>query len=120
MGPRRVRKLFEEAKKNAPAIIFIDELDSVGGSRNRDHHRVFAQTINQLLTEMDGYSPQLQLFTKVLFADECHSFQENAGVIVLAATNFPDILDPALTRPGRFDRQVEVPRPDVRGRKMVG
>lgn len=100
VGPRRVRKLFEEAKKNAPAIIFIDELDSVGGSRNRDHHQVYTHTINQLLTEMDG-------------------FQENQGVIVLAATNFPDVLDPALTRPGRFDKQVEVPRPDVRGRKMI-
>jgi len=100
VGSRRVRKLFEEAKAKAPAIIFIDELDSVGGSRNRDHHQVYTHTINQLLTEMDG-------------------FQDNAGVIVLAATNFPDILDPALIRPGRFDKQVEVPPPDIRGRKKI-
>ena len=101
LGARRVRDLFAAAKKNAPAIIFIDEIDALGGKRRAamgsGNER---QTLNQLLACMDG-------------------FAKNEGVIVIAATNTPDILDPALTRPGRFDSAVDVPLPDVRGRREI-
>ena len=99
VGSRRVRTLFQTAKKKAPCIVFIDELDSVGGSRKQweSHTR---KTLNQLLVEMDG-------------------FEANEGVIVLAATNLPESLDAALTRPGRFDRHVAVPNPDVKGRREI-
>ena len=103
VGASRVRDLFEQAKKVAPAIIFIDEIDAVGrkrGSGLGGGHDEKEQTLNQLLVEMDGFS-------------------KNEGVIVLAATNRPDILDPALLRPGRFDRQVHVGRPDVKGREEI-
>merc|ERR1711939_1165153 len=103
VGASRVRDLFEQAKKNAPCIVFIDELDSVGRQRNQGlgmGNDEREQTINQLLTEMDG-------------------FEGNTGVIVLAATNRPDVLDSALLRPGRFDRQVTVDRPDVQGRVKI-
>ena len=103
VGASRVRDLFEQAKKVAPAIIFIDEIDAVGrkrGSGLGGGHDEKEQTLNQLLVEMDGFS-------------------KNEGVIVLAATNRPDILDPALLRPGRFDRQIHVGRPDVRGREEI-
>ncbi|KAH7889699.1 ATP-dependent metallopeptidase Hfl [Phlebopus sp. FC_14] len=97
VGAKRVRELFASARKKQPAIIFIDELDAVGGKRsNRDQHYM-KQTLNQLLVEMDG-------------------FLQHEGVIVIAATNFPQSLDPALTRPGRFDRHIAVPLPDIRGR----
>lgn len=92
--------MFEQAKKNAPCLIFIDEIDVVGrqrGSRIRGGHDEREQTFNQMLVEMDG-------------------FEGNEGAIAIAATNRPDVLDPALTRPGRFDRQVVVGLPDVRGR----
>ena len=103
VGASRVRDLFEQAKKLAPAIIFIDEIDAVGrkrGSGMGGGHDEREQTLNQLLVEMDG-------------------FGTTEGIIVLAATNRPDILDPALLRPGRFDRQIQVNRPDVRGREEI-
>uniref|UniRef100_A0A4W3GGQ0 ATP-dependent zinc metalloprotease YME1L1 n=1 Tax=Callorhinchus milii TaxID=7868 RepID=A0A4W3GGQ0_CALMI len=98
VGASRIRNLFREAKGNAPCVIFIDELDSVGGKRiESPMHPYSRQTINQLLAEMDGFKP-------------------NEGVIIIGATNFPEALDNALVRPGRFDMQVTVPRPDIRGR----
>jgi cell division protease FtsH len=100
VGASRVRDMFEQAKKHAPCIVFIDEIDAVGRHRGAGlggGHDEREQTLNQLLVEMDG-------------------FEGNEGVIVIAATNRPDVLDPALLRPGRFDRQVVVPLPDVRGR----
>ena len=103
VGASRVRDLFEQAKKIAPAIVFIDEIDAVGrkrGSGLGGGHDEKEQTLNQLLVEMDGFS-------------------RTEGVIVLAATNRPDILDPALLRPGRFDRQIQVGRPDVKGREEI-
>ncbi|MRG27005.1 ATP-dependent zinc metalloprotease FtsH [Laceyella tengchongensis] len=103
VGASRVRDLFEQAKKNAPCIIFIDEIDAVGRQRGAGlggGHDEREQTLNQLLVEMDG-------------------FDVNAGIIIMAATNRPDILDPALLRPGRFDRQILVNRPDVKGREAV-
>ena len=103
VGASRVRDLFETAKKNAPCIIFIDEIDAVGRQRGAGlggGHDEREQTLNQLLVEMDGFSA-------------------NEGIIIIAATNRPDILDPALLRPGRFDRQITVDRPDVNGREAV-
>ena len=103
VGASRVRDMFETAKKHAPCIIFIDEIDAVGRHRGAGlggGHDEREQTLNQLLVEMDG-------------------FEGNEGVIVIAATNRPDVLDPALLRPGRFDRQVVVPLPDVRGREQI-
>lgn len=103
VGASRVRDLFVQAKRHAPCIIFVDELDAVGRHRGAGlggGHDEREQTLNQLLVEMDG-------------------FEANEGTIVLAATNRPDVLDPALLRPGRFDRQVVVPRPDVRGREEI-
>lgn len=103
VGASRVRDLFDQAKKNSPCIIFIDEIDAVGRQRGAGvggGHDEREQTLNQLLVEMDG-------------------FDANEGIIILAATNRPDILDPALLRPGRFDRQVTVGRPDVRGREEI-
>ena len=103
VGASRVRDLFEQGKKNAPCIIFIDEIDAVGRHRGAGlggGHDEREQTLNQLLVEMDG-------------------FESNDGVILVAATNRPDVLDPALLRPGRFDRRVVVGLPDVRGREEV-
>lgn len=103
VGASRVRDLFVQGKKNAPCIIFIDEIDAVGRHRGAGlggGHDEREQTLNQLLVEMDG-------------------FESNEGVILIAATNRPDVLDPALLRPGRFDRQVVVPQPDVKGREMI-
>lgn len=100
VGAKRIRELFNSARSKAPAIIFIDELDAVGGKRNERDAAYVKQTLNQLLTELDGFSQQ-------------------TGVIILAATNFPQLLDKALTRPGRFDRHVVVPLPDVRGRMEI-
>ena len=103
VGASRVRDMFEQAKKHAPCIIFIDEIDAVGRQRGAGlggGHDEREQTLNQLLVEMDG-------------------FEGNDGVIVIAATNRPDVLDPALLRPGRFDRQVYVPLPDIRGREQI-
>jgi cell division protease FtsH len=103
VGASRVRDMFEQAKKNAPCIIFIDEIDAVGRSRGaglgggNDERE---QTLNQMLVEMDG-------------------FESNEGIIIIAATNRPDVLDPALLRPGRFDRQIVVPRPDIIGREKI-
>ena len=98
-----IRDRFEQAKRNAPCIVFIDEIDAVGRHRgaglgNGNDER--EQTLNQLLVEMDG-------------------FEANEGIIIVAATNRPDVLDPALLRPGRFDRQVVVPRPDIEGRQKI-
>jgi cell division protease FtsH len=103
VGAARVRDMFEQAKKHAPCIIFIDEIDAVGRHRGAGlggGHDEREQTLNQLLVEMDG-------------------FEGNEGIIVIAATNRPDVLDPALLRPGRFDRQVVVPLPDIRGREQI-
>ncbi len=103
VGASRVRDLFEQGKKNAPCIIFIDEIDAIGRHRGAGlggGHDEREQTLNQLLVEMDG-------------------FESNEGVILMAATNRPDVLDPALLRPGRFDRRVVVNRPDVRGREEI-
>ena len=103
VGASRVRDLFDQAKKNAPCIIFIDEIDAVGRLRGAGlggGHDEREQTLNQLLVEMDG-------------------FEGKEGIIIIAATNRPDVLDPALLRPGRFDRQVVVPLPDVKGREMI-
>merc|ERR1711988_323189 len=103
VGASRVRDMFEQGKKNAPCIIFVDEIDAVGRHRGaglgggNDERE---QTLNQLLVEMDG-------------------FETNEGVILIAATNRPDVLDPALLRPGRFDRQVVVPNPDILGREKI-
>jgi len=103
VGASRVRDMFEQAKKNAPCIVFIDEIDAVGRNRGIGYgggNDEREQTLNQLLVEMDG-------------------FEANEGVILIAATNRPDVLDPALLRPGRFDRQVTVPNPDVKGREKI-
>jgi len=103
VGASRVRDLFAQGKKNAPCIIFIDEIDAVGRHRGAGlggGHDEREQTLNQLLVEMDGFEP-------------------NEGVILIAATNRPDVLDPALLRPGRFDRQVVVPKPDIKGREEI-
>nr|DAD19177.1 TPA_asm: hypothetical protein HUJ06_020640 [Nelumbo nucifera] len=99
VGARRVRSLFQAAKKKAPCIIFIDEIDAVGSTRKQWEGHT-KKTLHQLLVEMDG-------------------FEQNEGIILMAATNLPDILDPALTRPGRFDRHIVVPSPDVRGRQEI-
>ncbi len=103
VGASRVRDMFEQAKKNAPCIVFIDEIDAVGRSRGIGYgggNDEREQTLNQLLVEMDG-------------------FEANEGIIIIAATNRPDVLDPALLRPGRFDRQVQVPNPDIKGREKI-
>ncbi|ONK55477.1 uncharacterized protein A4U43_UnF2590 [Asparagus officinalis] len=99
VGAWRVRSLFQAAKKKAPCIIFIDEIDAVGSTRKQWEGHT-KKTLHQLLVEMDG-------------------FEQNEGIILMAATNLPDILDPALTRPGRFDRYIVVPSPDVRGRQEI-
>jgi cell division protease FtsH len=103
VGASRVRDMFEQAKKNAPCIVFIDEIDAVGRARGQGYgggNDEREQTLNQLLVEMDG-------------------FEANEGVIIIAATNRRDVLDPALLRPGRFDRQVTVPNPDIKGREKI-
>src|SRR5206468_1510091 len=102
VGASRIRKLFKDARRHDSCIIFIDELDAVGRSRGGASlsHEEREQTLNQLLVEMDGFSP-------------------NVGLVVIAATNRPDILDPALLRPGRFDRQVTVGAPDINGREQI-
>ncbi|KAL6717611.1 i-AAA protease yme1 [Lecanora helva] len=100
VGAKRVRELFTAARSKAPAIVFIDELDALGGRRNERDPSHVKQSLNQLLTELDGFS-------------------QDTGVIIVAATNFPQLLDKALTRPGRFDRKIAVPLPDVRGRMQI-
>ena len=103
VGASRVRDMFDQAKKHAPCIVFIDEIDAVGRHRGAGlggGHDEREQTLNQLLVEMDG-------------------FEQNEGIIIIAATNRPDVLDPALLRPGRFDRQIIVPLPDIRGREQI-
>ncbi len=103
VGASRVRDMFDQAKKNAPCIVFIDEIDAVGRSRGVGYgggNDEREQTLNQLLVEMDG-------------------FEANEGIIIIAATNRPDVLDPALLRPGRFDRQVQLPNPDIKGREKI-
>ena len=102
VGASRVRDMFEQAKRQSPCIVFIDEIDAVGRHRGAGlggGHDEREQTLNQLLVEMDG-------------------FEANEGIIIIAATNRPDVLDPALLRPGRFDRQVVVPLPDIKGREQ--
>jgi ATP-dependent metalloprotease len=100
VGARRMRDLFEAAKKKAPCIIFIDEIDAVGSSRQLKEQQAMKMTLNQLLVEMDG-------------------FEQNQGIIVIGATNYADILDDALLRPGRFDKHIVVPLPDIKGRQQI-
>ncbi|KAJ1483797.1 peptidase family M41-domain-containing protein [Baffinella frigidus] len=100
VGARRVRDLFDSAKRKAPCIIFIDEIDAIGATRNPKDQQYMRMTLNQLLADMDG-------------------FVSSEGIVVIAATNFPEVLDKALTRPGRFDRHVHVPNPDVKGRSQI-
>lgn len=100
VGARRVRDLFNAAKKHTPCIVFIDEIDAIGSTRSMTDQQSLRQTLNQILTELDG-------------------FASSEGLIVIGATNFPEILDKALLRPGRFDRQIEVPNPDVKGREDI-
>lgn len=97
VGAKRIRELFGQAREKSPAIIFIDELDAIGGKRNPKDQAYAKQTLNQLLVELDGFS-------------------QTEGIIIIGATNFPESLDKALTRPGRFDKEVIVDLPDVRGR----
>ena len=99
VGASRVRELFKKARKLAPCIIFIDELDAIGGKRNPKDQSAMCMTLNQFLTELDGFNTQ-------------------GDIVVIGATNMPDILDPALRRPGRFDRNVVVSLPDLAGRKV--
>jgi len=100
VGARRVRDLFQAAKKSLPCIVFLDEIDAIGSSRSLTDQQSLRQTLNQILTELDG-------------------FTSSEGLIVIAATNFPEVLDKALLRPGRFDRHIEVPNPDVKGREDI-
>ena len=100
LGAKRIRELFEAAKQKSPSIIFIDEIDAVGGTRKLKDQSALKMTLNELLVQMDG-------------------FEENNGVIVIGATNFAESLDSALLRPGRFDKNVAVPLPDVGGRKEI-
>ena len=100
VGAKRIRDLFAQARSRAPAIIFIDELDAIGGKRNPKDQAYAKQTLNQLLVELDGFS-------------------QTSGIIIIGATNFPEALDKALTRPGRFDKVVNVDLPDVRGRADI-
>lgn len=96
MGAKRIRELFQKARENAPSIIFLDEIDSIAGKRNFNEQRHSRDTINQILTEMDG-------------------FNEHENVVVIGATNFEKALDAAIIRPGRFDKTIHVPLPDVKG-----
>lgn len=100
VGAKRIRELFSQARARAPAIVFIDELDAIGGKRNPKDQAYAKQTLNQLLVELDGFS-------------------QTSGIIIIGATNFPESLDKALTRPGRFDKVVNVDLPDVRGRSDI-
>lgn len=100
VGAQRVRDLFQAARKSAPCIIFIDEIDAIGSTRSLTDQQSLRQTLNQILTELDG-------------------FAASEGLIVIGATNFPEVLDKALMRPGRFDRHIEVPNPDVKGREAI-
>lgn len=100
VGARRVRDLFDSAKRKSPCILFIDEIDAIGATRNPKDQQYMRMTLNQLLAEMDG-------------------FNSSEGIVVIAATNFPEVLDKALTRPGRFDRHVVVPNPDIKGRTQI-
>ncbi|WIA35051.1 hypothetical protein OEZ86_003540 [Tetradesmus obliquus] len=122
VGARRVRDLFAAAKKHSPCIIFIDEIDAIGGNRNPKDQQYMRMTLNQLLVELDGFkaSEGVIVVAATNFPEILgEALVASEGVIVVAATNFPEILDKALVRPGRFDRHVVVPAPDVEGRKQI-
>lgn len=127
LGAKRIRELFEAAKQKAPAIIFIDEIDALGGSRKLKDQSALKQTLNELLVQMDGFEENSGEQCAIIYSNIPHvnhfthrnTIRQHTGIIVIGATNFAESLDTALLRPGRFDKNVSVPLPDVGGRKEI-